>query len=295
MRKFGLAILNLDRRVIYTLVLVCVIIPLLWPLELEFTPTTEVIAAFDDIEALEPGSVLLISADYGPNSMPETHPMYIALLHQAFGRGLRTIIMTLVPSGPGLASRGLRDVLQYEDSQGNKPYANLVDGVDYAFLGYKPGGYAVMLGIGQSFTSTFPQDYAGNSTREMPLFKEISALGDVSYIFDIASVGYPEFWVPYASERENVPLSVSCTAVSAAQYYPYYKAGQFRGLVGGMKGAAEYEMLVGMEEILGKTPDATRGMDAQSVLHVLLVLAIIIANIFYFVERRYQAAERRAG
>jgi hypothetical protein len=108
-------------------------------------------------------------------------------------------------------------------------------------------------------------------------------------------VGYPEFWVPYAAERENVPLSVSCTAVSAAQYYPYYRAGQFRGLVGGMKGAAEYEELVGMEQILGRTPDATKGMDAQTAVHVFIVLAIIVANFFYFLERRWLAAEGRRG
>ncbi len=81
-----------------------------------------------------------------------------------------------------------------------------------------------MLGIGQSFVATFPQDYAGNSTRTQPLFKEIQALGDVQYIFDIAAVGMPEVWLPYAAAREKKPMSVSCTAVSAAQYYPYYSA-----------------------------------------------------------------------
>ncbi len=291
MRKFGQTILNLDRRVIYTIVLLCVMVPLIWPMELPFSPTDEVRAAYDDIEALEPGSAVLISCDYGPSSMPETHPMYLTLLHQCFRRGLRPIIITLVPSGPGLASRGLRDVLQHTDAQGNQPYANLVEGEDYAFLGYKSGGTAVMLGIGQSFVATYPQDYDGDPTGDMPLFREISALGDCSYIFDIASVGYPEFWVPYASERERVPLAVSCTAVSAVQYYPYLTAGQFEGLVGGMRGSAEYEKLVGMEEILGKIPDATRGMDSQSTVHIFLVLAIIIANLFYFLENRAQRRE----
>jgi hypothetical protein len=294
MRKFGQIILNLDRRVIYTLVLICVIVPLVMPLELEITPTPEVISAFEDIEALETGSAVIISCDYGPNSMPETHPMYKALLHQCFRSGLRPIIVTLVVQGPGLASRGLRDVLQSTDTQGNLLYPGLREGVDYAFLGYRPGGTAVMLGVGQSFTTTYETDYDGDVTSEMPLFREIAALGDAAYIFDIASVGYPPYWLAYASERENVPMSACVTAVSAAEYYPYYRAGQFRGLVGGMKGTAEYEQLVGMEAILGRVPDATRGMDSQSVVHVLIVLAVIIANVFYFLERRWEAEERRA-
>jgi len=292
-RNFGLAILNLDRRVIYTIVLLCVMLPLIWPMELPFSPTAEVRAAFEDIEELERGSAVLISCDYGPSSMPETHPMYLALLHQCFRRGLRPIILTLVPSGPGLASRGLRDVLQHVDERGSPSYPDLVEGEDYAFLGYKPGGTAVMLGLGQSFTATFPEDYDGDPTAVMPLFREISALGDCAYLFDIASVGYPEFWVPYAAERERIPMSVSCTAVSAAQYYPYLTAGQFQGLVGGMRGSAEYEKLVGMEQILGRIPDATRGMDSQSTVHIFIVLAIIIVNIFYFLENRAQRKEAR--
>lgn len=294
MRKFGQTILALDRRVIYTIVLLLVMLPMIWPLGLPISPTAEVRSAYNDIQNLEPGSAVLISCDYGPSSMPETHPMYIALLHQCFRRHLRPIIITLVPSGPGLASRGLRDVLQFTDAEGKQPYAGLVNGQDYAFLGYKPGGTAVMLGMGQSFTATFPTDYSGNPTQAMPLFREISALGDCSYIFDIAAVGYPELWVPYGSTRERVPMSVCCTAVSAAQYYPYLTAGQFRGLVGGMRGSAEYEKLVGMKEILGHIPDATRGMDSQSTVHIFLVLAIVVVNIFYFMENRAQRKEARS-
>lgn len=290
------AILNLDRRIIYTIVLIFVTVPLIFPMKIQFSPTTEVRKAFDDIQALEPGSVILISCDYGPASMPETDPFYASLLHQCFRRQLRPIILTLVPDGPGLALRGLNKVLQSRNPQsGELNYPELQAGVDYSYLGYKPGGSAVMLGIGQSFIATFPQDYAGNPTRTQPLFKEIQALGDVQYIFDVAAVGYPEVWLPYAAARENKPMSVCCTAVSAAQYYSYYSAGQFHGLIGGMKGSAEYEKLMGMEEILGRVPDATAGMDAQSLVHIFIVFSIILANVLYFIDLRNKGLHRRAG
>lgn len=281
MDRFASIILNLDRRIIYFIVFLCVLMPLLWPLELPFSPTPEVRAAFDDIEALESGEVVLISCDFGPSTIPENYTMLQALLHQCFRKKLRVIALTLVPAGGVLGSKGLREAAEFKDEQGNLLYPHLEYGRDYAYLGYKPGGTAVMLSLGQSFTDAFPRDHENNSTREMQIFREITALADCAYIFDIASVGFPEYWVSYASERENVPLSVNCTAVSAAQYYPYYQSRQFRGLVGGMKGAAEYEMLVGMEEIIGRIPDATKGMDAQSAVHLFIVLAIIIANIFY--------------
>lgn len=285
MEKIGNIILNLDRRIIYLIVLVCVFVPLVKPLGLPVTPTEEVRRAYNDIENLEPGSVVLISCDYGAATMPETHTMYLALLHHCFRNKLRMVIISLVAQGAALANKGLEEVLATTDSQGNLVYPDAVYGVDYVNLGYKAGGTAVMLGIGQSFGSTFPQDINNTPIEEFPLLKEITSLGDCDYIFDIASVGYPEFWVSYGSERENVPMSVNCTAVSTAQYYPYYLAGQFRGLVGGMKGAAEYEVLVGMKETIGRTPDATKGMDSQTVVHIFIVFAIIIANFFYFMLR----------
>jgi hypothetical protein len=288
MNKFASIILNLDRRIIYIFVFLCVLIPLLKPLQLPFEPTQEVRDAYNDIEALEPGSVVLVSCDFGPSTIPENYTMLEALLHQCFRNKLRVIGLSLVPAGSALGNRGFLEAVNFRDQNGNRLYPDLKDGRDFVYLGYRPGGTAVMLAIGQSFTTAFPRDYNQNPTAAMPIFREIAALADCQYIFDIASVGYPEYWVSYASERENVPLSVNCTAVSAAQYYPYYQSRQFRGLVGGMKGAAEYEKLVGMEAIIGRIPDATKGMDAQSAVHLFIVLAIIIANLFYFLQGRQE-------
>ena len=52
------------------------------------------------------------------------------------------------------------------------------------------------------------------------------------------------------------------------------------GLLGGMKGAAEYELLIDTKG------SATKGMDAQSSAHALIVLFVIIGNVFYFMGRR---------
>jgi hypothetical protein len=82
--------------------------------------------------------------------------------------------------------------------------------------------------------------------------------------------------------------------VSATQYYPYYQAHQFTGLAGGMKGSAEYEKLVG--DKYGVPPgDATKGMAAQSFVHLFIVLSIIIANICYFQWKKRERAQRRAS
>jgi hypothetical protein len=292
MERIGNIILNLDRRVIYLIVLITVFVPLVRPLGLPVTPTEEVRRAWQDIEDLEEGSVVLVSADYGAATIPETHTMFIALMHQCFQNNLKVIVIALVPQGAALASAGFETVLETQDSEGNPLYPDKEYGRDYVNLGYKAGGVAVMLGIGQSFAATFPQDINNTPVADLPLLRQVKSLGDCAYIFDIASVGYPEFWISYGSEREKVPLAVNCTAVSTAQYYPYYPD-QIRGLIGGMKGAAEYEKLVGLPETLGRIPDAMRGMDAQTIVHIFIVLAIIVANFFYFMQQRRERAGGR--
>ncbi|MCB1218872.1 hypothetical protein KDL44_15935 [bacterium] len=286
MHNLAKIILNLDRRIIYSVVMLCVAIPLIRPFGLPFRVTPEVRDGYELIESLKEGDVIVISCDYGPSAEAETHPMYVALLHQCFRKGIRPVILTLIPDGPGLANRGLEDVLAYQDAEGQKPYEHLESGKDYVFLGFKTGGQAIMIGIGQGFTGTFPTDYNAQETAAMPIFRDAPKLADTKCVFDIASVGYPDFWIPYGTERAGIPFIVSCTAVSAPQYYPYYAAGQATGLIGGMKGAAEYESLVDMAAITGSDGPATKGLDAQSAVHVFIILAIIIANIFYIIDRR---------
>ena len=64
-----------------------------------------------------------------------------------------------------------------------------------------------------------------------------------------------------------------CTAVSTPDYYPYLQAGQLRGLLGGMAGAAEYEKL------RNEKGAATRGMGAQSLAHLFVAACIVLGNL----------------
>ena len=65
------------------------------------------------------------------------------------------------------------------------------------------------------------------------------------------------------------------------------------GLLGGLKGASEYEKL-----LTDRYPDlrpgyeragvytATRGMDVQSIVHVIIIAFIALGNAIYFLGRR---------
>ena len=66
---------NLDKRVIFVLISLAVIIPLLYPLFIEINVNPEVKAVYDTIENLPNGSTVFLAMDFDPSSKPELYPM----------------------------------------------------------------------------------------------------------------------------------------------------------------------------------------------------------------------------
>ena len=287
---FVTLILNLDRKIIFGCVALLVVWPLLVPIQMPIGTTPEVRSIFSAIDALPNGSDVMIAADYDPSSKPELQPFTYSLLAHCFEKDHKVHILTLWPGGPALIQQAIEEVgAQYGKSSGT----------DYCFLGYKPGNAAVVGGLTNSITGTYPTDFYNRPTANMPIYQRVQRVKDCDYIVDIAAGATVEVWIAFASAPENVPMSAACTAASAAGYYPYYQAGQLDGISGGMKGSAEYDVLLmdkypnfknGGARIAG---NAVKGMDAQSAVHLFIVLSIILANICYFIANKRQREERR--
>ncbi|MCH7760907.1 hypothetical protein IIA15_05825 [candidate division TA06 bacterium] len=264
-------LMNLDRRVIFLFIALAVILPLLRPLGLPVLPSKPVQKMYDVIEDLPDGSRVLLSFDYGSSTMPELYPMSLALLHHCFKRNFKVITMALWPEGATFAEQALKEVAE----EYGKTY-----GEDYVHLGFKSGGLVVISAMGENIPETFPQDYQGKMVKEIPVMNGVQNFQDIDLIFDL-SAGDPGIpaWVMIAQGRHQKVLGGGCTAVSAPQYFAYLQSGQLVGLLGGMKGAAEYEVLV------EKKGTATAGMDAQSMAHSLIILLILLANIAFFSQK----------
>jgi hypothetical protein len=263
--------LHIDRRYIFIFVALGVIIPLVWPLGLAVTTSPPVENVYNAIEELAPGTPVLVSVDYDPSTQPELSPMTVAVLRHCFSRDLPVIITVLHPGGPGLA-------LEISDRISKEVGA--VYGEDYVFLGYKVGGSAVILSMGQDFRVSYPADYFNTPIEEIPLMEKVKNYNDIGLVITMSGSTYPDVWVAYAHERYGQKLAAGVTAVMAADYYPYLQTGQLVGLIGGLKGAAEYEKLI------NRPDDGLKGMDAQTIVHLFVVLMILLGNIaFLFVQR----------
>lgn len=257
-------LLRIDRRWIFLLIGLATALPLIFPANLPVTPTPRVRAFYDAIEAVPEGSPVLVSLDYEPDIMAELQPMSIAVLRHCFRRNLKPVILTLYPAGPGLIERALAIAGEAEGKKRNE---------DYVFLGYKSGSQSVILGLGESIRAMFPADFWGTPLEQIPLMANLNAYGDFPLVINLSGSAIADYYIRIAATRYHRRLVLGCTAVMATDYYPYLSSGQLLGLIGGMKGAAEYERLAG---IMG---DARRGMDAQSMVHVLIVILVILGNV----------------
>ena len=266
-KTFWQRVLGIDRRWIFLLVALGVALPLLFPVNLPVAPSPRVKAFYDTIESAKPGSLVLISMDYEPDIMAELHPMSIAVLRHCFRRGLKPVIVTLYPAAPGLIERAL-DVAG--TAEGKKRYD------DYVFLGYKSGNQAVVLGLGENIKGLYPRDFYGRSTSDIPLMKSVNSYSDFALLINLSGSTVADYYIRIGASRYHRTMVLGSTAVMAADYYPYLSSGQIKGLIGGMKGAAEYERLVGF------VGDARHGMDAQSLVHVIVVALVLLGNIALF-------------
>ncbi len=271
---------NIDRRIIFALILVAVVWPLLRPMRLPIDVSPPVQSLYDAVEAVPPGSIVMLGADYSPDTMPELQPMVETFIRHAFSRDLRVVIACLWPASPPLVETALTPLAEEFGK---------VDGVDYVNLGYMAGGTVTILGMGASIPNTFPAAYDGTPVGEIPLMQEVWNFDDIALVMEV-SAGTPgtREWVQQAQSRFRVTLASGTTAVGAPNFYPYIQSGQLVGLLGGLKGAAEYETLVGVPG------DATSGMDAQSIVHAVIIVFILLGNLSYILSRRTATAGQAA-
>jgi hypothetical protein len=263
---------RIDRRILYVIILLCVIIPLLTGAQLRMSVTSPVRGLYEAVGNLEPGSYVWLAADYGPGSMPELYPMNVAFVEHLFSRDIKIICGALWAPGPPLAQRVFDELA----AEYGKEY-----GVDYVNLGFKEGREAVMVSVAEDMRATFPEDLMGTPWNSIPMLRDIRSLEDVELIVCV-SAGYPGIkeWVQQVATRYDITVGGGVTAVSGPEMYPYIQSGQLVGLLAGMKGAAEYEQLAGRPGL------GISGMAAQSYVHVMVVIFIIFANVVYFIEKR---------
>ncbi|MCH8005530.1 MAG: hypothetical protein IH888_04780 [Planctomycetes bacterium] len=283
------ALKDLDRRWIFLLMLLAVAIPILGELTFPEKPTGLAKAVFDEIEKLEPGDKVLMAWDYDPASEGELGPMATAFTYHCCKKGLKMYYMTIFsPVGPQMIEDAIEHVIKAD-------FPHLEYGVDYVNLGYKSGYEGVIKVIVSNIRELYTTDHYGKSVQDIPMMRDVRNIQQMDLIINV-SAGYAGLkeWVLFAATPyPDLTLVAGVTGVMAPQQYPYIPE-QLRGLLGAIKGAAEYEKLV-LDKYGDEDPDpkylkGKQRMGPQLIAHMLIIVLIIVANFVYFAGKRRERA-----
>ena len=279
---------TLDRRWIFLLLTWAVLVPIYFIGVTGRTfpelPGALAQATFDEIEQLQPGDPVLLAFDYDPPSEGELGPMATAFVKHAAEKGLRMYFLALWPLGAQMIDNTIARVIVAD-------HPELVYGRDYVNLGFKSGNEGVIRVVVTNLRELYTTDSLGTAVENIPMMQGITNIQQMKLIINV-SAGYPgtKEWVQYASTPfPSLRLVAGATGVQAPLLYPYVPQ-QLSGLLGAIKGAAEYEKLV-VDAYGGPSPDpkyleGLRRMGPQLVAHLLIIALIVAANIVFIAGRR---------
>ncbi len=268
-------IANVDRRIIYTLLLGVIALALLKPVGLAITVSPESQKLYNAIAAVPNGSYVYLGFEFDASAIPELMPAAKMAIRQFLDKDCKIVAGAMWQMGGDMAAQA------WDAVKGD--YPNKQYGVDFVNLGYRPGNAILLDQANQDVWKAFTNvDFGSkNQLSSLPMMANFKSLKDAKFIqiFETGTPGAAEY-IKTTTGPLNIPLGVSCVAVDAPGVMPYIASGQVIGGFLGMKGAAEYETL------MKKPGSATAGMDAQSFAHALIILFIVLGNVGYVLEKK---------
>lgn len=260
---------KIDRRIIYILLLVVCAVPLVRPIGLPVLINDRTRTVYDIIEELDPAKdIMLLSFDYSPGAGLDAHAVPVAVVEHLAMRGIKFVCVSFVAEGPMMADL----IIEKLEDRG------LIYGTDFANLGYLAGDEnAIRLFAVDSQIITV--DVRGNKVADLPIMKDIRTVKDFAFVHQFTSSD-PALWIRQVVDPMGIRFAAGVVTVSVPAAMPYYNSGQMVGLLGGLRSAAEYELLI------GKPGSSVAMMDAQSMAHLLIIGFIFLGNVGYFATKR---------
>jgi hypothetical protein len=239
----------LDRRWIYLVLAIAIVMPLIIPFNSRtYTtkPTEDLYKMIDSFAAgdvseaqfIEKDRAVLLSFSHDASTMPELFPMELAILRHCFERNIKVFTMTFLATAAPIMDLAINTV--------KEEFPHIQSGVHYANFGYKvPALFLpIILGMGDNIAEAVDIDAEGRKLSSLPIMTNIKNYNNMNLVVEFSGSAAGGAWIVYARSRFGVNVAVGVTAVMAADNYPFLQTGQLIGMLAGLKGAAEYEKMV---------------------------------------------------
>ena len=310
---------NVDKRILYLILIVLTTIPL-FPMfssiVLPNEPAPHSQAFYYQLMSVPEGKTVFIQSDWTLSTRGENAGHIESLLRTVMSKKLKFAIYTVAdPQAPGVYRKYIQSINAERKRAGLKEYKQWEDYVD---LSYFPNAEGTLNAIGSDVRKIFNKrvkDPASGKDRpvfESPVLKDVFKVGDVGLYVVITASNSFDRTVERLSDKTKVV--VMCTGVIGPSTLPFFQSGQIKGASIGLKGAVdvEYMMKYGLnypdstgkikvpwsgKEELKADPVVEGTTIARGSLYfmsfhaaiALLILAVTVGNIGMFMARRKKA------
>ncbi len=268
---------TIDRRVMYVLLVVVIAIPMFVSFRLPTAVTQQVQGVYDAVEAIPHNKIAILAGDWGSGTLAESQPQTEALMRHLFQRNIRFAILPFAPQTQTLMEKTAERLAR----EYNKRY-----GVDWVNWGWKAVPMFVFLkSMAKDIPGTVLTDYKGVPITSFKAMAGVKTIKDVGFVCHITPIGNLTIWISFIQAVYGTPLAYAPTAVMVAQGYDPLDAKQIVGMLPGLVGGAQYEVL------LKQHGNGLRWSNALSFADVLMIVLIALANIGYFATRRRETSK----
>ena len=277
---------KIKKQHIFVVMLIVIALPLLFPSLFKqpiiVTNLTE--AFYDQLQLLEPGDYVVISAVVHVALFPETMAI-IPICKDLITRGIKILVTNFgsYPEGPLLFTSFVEPELEAIGGVYGEDYVN------FGVMGGQLGATMASMTFAKDPRNLVHVDWYNNPLNELsiltPLFDEMDASGDAFITLSQIKlcmdwgVGIGPVLTTWVIPYKKTAVSVT-TTLAAMLFMPLFSAKLIKGLLYGTRGGAEIEIL------FGEVGTSNAYVSAMSLQHTAFFVFILIGNIIYFGKKR---------
>lgn len=269
---------EIDVRWLYLALIGFVVLAYFGAVELKLRPSPEAVGFFNAIEKLDGSKPVLLHSDWDQGTVAELSAQFENTVRHLFEKDLKFVLVSGIATGMQFAEPVVnRLAVEY-----GKEY-----GRDWVSIGFKlpdPKGISIEA-IARDFRSVAQKDMRlGKPMQEFPWLRRVRTANDWSLVISIAYTEYREY-ITYFTTEARVPYICGICAISSTPLYPFFNAGNIKGMLVGVRGGSEYERRN------NRSGFGTKMLLGQTAGHLLLLVGILIGNLGQWAKRRLARAE----
>jgi len=273
---------RVDPRILYVLLVVIITVSLVdKSFSLPIIPAQQTVQAYNTIEAAgreNPRRMAIVDGWWSASTQGENKWQTIALMTQL----MRDRIPFAMLSGDPQNTTLMETIADKLAQKYNYKY-----GQDYVNWGYKVAYPQTLIGMVQDIPGTLKEDANGTPMAKLPVMNGVHTFKDISVVAEITPVSSLDLWLGMVQGVDHTPIVYLPTAVMAPEAFPYLDSHQISGMAIGIKGAGDYEKLLGMKST------GTQISSAMSLVYALIILLIVVGNIGYWADRAVKAQQAK--